>query len=233
MAARADIGQPTDDAIALGKDRREEILATAAHLFCKRGYRSTSLQHIADVIGFTKQAIYYYFESKDQILFEIMSRTIRAGIERVRTIQREESKPSNALRRALAEHVNTVLTHLEVNVVFNREHEFLSPQRSEIIKGQQREYNLMIRQIYCDGISSGDFRGIDPTVAVNTMLVACNSAYLWYKPAGCLTVDEIAGTIIDLLASGFLAPDAKASEPAAGRAMPFAASMRDSAATHS
>lgn len=51
---------------------RERILAAAAELFARRGFASASLQDVADQLGITKAALYYHFESKDDILLTVL-----------------------------------------------------------------------------------------------------------------------------------------------------------------
>lgn len=46
----------------------QRILEAARALFAARGYRATSMQAIADELGITKAALYYHFDSKDEIL---------------------------------------------------------------------------------------------------------------------------------------------------------------------
>ncbi len=47
---------------------RERILDVSLRLFTEQGYEGTSLREIADELGFTKAALYYHFQSKEQIL---------------------------------------------------------------------------------------------------------------------------------------------------------------------
>ena len=50
------------------RDTRQRILDVASELFAEQGYDATSLREIADRMGFTKAALYYHFQSKDDIL---------------------------------------------------------------------------------------------------------------------------------------------------------------------
>ena len=64
-------------------DTRERILAVATELFTEQGYDATSLRQIADRLGFTKAALYYHFQSKEQIftaLLEPANARERAGL---------------------------------------------------------------------------------------------------------------------------------------------------------
>jgi AcrR family transcriptional regulator len=50
---------------------RRRLLTAAARLFAQRGYQATSVDDIAEAAGFSKGAVYYNFDSKDE-LFEAL-----------------------------------------------------------------------------------------------------------------------------------------------------------------
>jgi AcrR family transcriptional regulator len=52
-------------------DTRQQILDVALDLFTRQGYDKTSLRDIAEVLGFTKAALYYHFERKEDIFIEL------------------------------------------------------------------------------------------------------------------------------------------------------------------
>jgi AcrR family transcriptional regulator len=56
----------------MAQDTRERILEVARELFTEQGYDGTSLREIADRLGFTKAALYYHFQSKDQIMLALL-----------------------------------------------------------------------------------------------------------------------------------------------------------------
>ncbi len=62
---------------AQAEKTRQQILETAQRLFADVGYDATSLQMIADEMGLTKAAVYYYFRAKADILHAIMQPGIR------------------------------------------------------------------------------------------------------------------------------------------------------------
>src|SRR5437762_9538872 len=71
--------------------RRIEICRTAAQIFRQRGFDATSVSDIAQALGLTKAGLYHYFESKEALLFEIMT----FGLDRVRD---EVIEPVRAIR---------------------------------------------------------------------------------------------------------------------------------------
>jgi AcrR family transcriptional regulator len=77
MAAQQVEARVADPAEAMGT--RERILEVATELFTEKGYDKTSLREIAERLGFTKAALYYHFESKEDILLALHMRLHEFG----------------------------------------------------------------------------------------------------------------------------------------------------------
>src|SRR5690606_2591801 len=73
-----------DEAVASPEQQRElkrrAILRVASRLFNEKGFHGTSLDEIADVLGVTKTALYYYVRSKDALLYECMILSYGCGV---------------------------------------------------------------------------------------------------------------------------------------------------------
>ncbi|PJE29698.1 transcriptional regulator, TetR family [Pseudooceanicola antarcticus] len=67
----------------LRERKRRAALRVASRLFNEKGYHATSLDEIADRIGVTKTALYYYFRNKEELLYECIELSLKAG-ERAR-----------------------------------------------------------------------------------------------------------------------------------------------------
>jgi len=76
---------------------REQILAEAARLFRQQGYAATTLRQVADAAGIKAGSIYYHFDSKDQILGEVLDKGIELVMQAVR--QRIDALPPDASYR--------------------------------------------------------------------------------------------------------------------------------------
>lgn len=67
---------------------REEILDIAAGLFVDRGFAATSTRDIAEAVAIRQASIYYHFPSgKDEILGELLQRSIRPTLDRIEKIE--------------------------------------------------------------------------------------------------------------------------------------------------
>jgi TetR/AcrR family transcriptional regulator, cholesterol catabolism regulator len=186
-----------------GVDRRSEIISVSTTLFRERGYHATSLDHIADRIGFTKPAIYYYFKSKEEILFAIVDNVVEGALERMRAIADREGSASDRLHDLLVENTRVVLENIEANTVFYNERGLLSPERERDIREREREYTNVVRNLYVQGVEAGELLDIDPRVATATLLGASIWAYRWFDGRGRLSIDQVADDVARLLMSGY------------------------------
>jgi AcrR family transcriptional regulator len=55
-----------------GIERATQILGIAQQMFCDRGYNGTSMDEIAEAVGILKGSLYYYVDSKEDLLFRIV-----------------------------------------------------------------------------------------------------------------------------------------------------------------
>ena len=78
--------EPADKRAQQRELKRNAVLQTAAQLFNERGFHATSLDDIAERLNVSKPTVYYYVESKDQILLECVKIALdlmQAGIDEV------------------------------------------------------------------------------------------------------------------------------------------------------
>lgn len=185
--------------------RKSQIIDVSTGLFREKGYHATSLDDIADRIGFTKPAIYYYFKSKEDILFAIVDEIVDSGLERMQAVAATDASPTEKMHDLLVENTKVILENLDANSVFYNERGLLSPEREEAIREREREYTRVARQIYIDGVAAGEFTDVDPALATATLLGASIWAHRWFDPNGSLTTDEVAEQIATLLLEGYRA----------------------------
>lgn len=186
-----------------GEERREQILMTARELFYRQGYRQTSQNDIARSLGITGPALYYYFNNKEDILFEIRDQIVRESLDRVRAIVQADGAPADKLRQILRAHVLTLIDNAAPNVVFDRERGHLSGNREKVIREHEREYEDLLRTLYADGVRDGSFRDVHPTIAVGSLLAACNWIHHFNAADHGLDADSIADIVGGLLEQGY------------------------------
>lgn len=186
-------------------ERRAQILEKAAHLFCVKGYDSTSMSDIADEVGITKAGLYYFVESKEHLLYLITDYGLDLLDEVVVKPLEGVSDPREHLDRLIARHVHMVLHRpREVTIILHER---------TALKGVYREKILQRKKAYIDYVrnllrrlqkSGQGRRELDATAATFFLLGALNWVYQWYKVDGRLTEEDLARELSALFARGFL-----------------------------
>ncbi|MFK0376660.1 TetR/AcrR family transcriptional regulator [Pandoraea sp. NPDC090278] len=178
---------------------RENILEVATRLFIERGFDGTSFNDIADVVGVTRPALYYYFKSKEAILEVLTAVVTRAAGELASEAMPDDLRqPSAMLRHLVLRHAHLILTHpLQFRVV-ERNEDNLPPEQRQLAEQSRRAVLEQFRHAIELGIERGQFRVMDAKVAAFSIIGMCNWTAWWFTPSGSRNVEEIAAQIADM-----------------------------------
>lgn len=187
--------------------RRGELLDVAIALFYEKGYENTTLQDIADRMGFTKAAIYYYAKNKEELLVEIYTSIVEPAIADAQSMAARPA-PDGATRfvRLIEQHLQTFLSNIEANAVFEVQNFSLSDLAKRRIQSLARTYDNILREVYDAGIADGSIAAGDSAIAVNAVIGMCNSAHRWYRPRGKYSVDQVIKELVSLVETGIRQP---------------------------
>ncbi|MCZ7575209.1 MAG: TetR/AcrR family transcriptional regulator [Ardenticatenaceae bacterium] len=178
--------------------RRDELLVSAAHLFCEKGYHATSMEDIARTLGILRGSLYHHIRSKEDLLIEIMTRGIGYLLELVRPIATSAQPADEKLGAMIRAHVLAITSHPDVLTVFLHELKSVSPERLPEVLALRDEYEQLVRSVIAGGIDEGVFRPVDVPLATFGLLGLVNWLYQWYKPGGRRKPEEIADQFEDL-----------------------------------
>jgi len=191
-------------------DSRQEILRTAARLFQQRGYDATSMNDVAAALKLSKGGLYHHFQSKDEILFEIMNHAMEITEARVLAPVRNILDPEDRLRTLIRLHIEVVLSPAdrEITVMLHENHP-LPPALRKRINARKKEYIHFVESLIAEVQKEGGNRPfkarVSPRAAAFALLGMINWIYQWYKPEGDLQASTLAPQFIDLVFGGILA----------------------------
>ena len=77
-------------------ETKEQIIETALELFSQNGFLGTSMSDIASQLKITKGALYKHYESKQQILEQIIERMAKLDLERAKKYEMPETEQKNS-----------------------------------------------------------------------------------------------------------------------------------------
>lgn len=191
-------------------DSRQEILRTAARLFQQRGYDATSMNDVAAALKLSKGGLYHHFQSKDEILFEIMDHAMQITEERVLKPVRGIADAEERLRALIRLHIEVVLSprDREITVMLHENHP-LPPGLRRRINSRKKDYIHFLEKLMAEvqGKSRAAHGGkskVSPRAAAFALLGMINWIYQWYKPEGELQSQNLIAQFTELIFGGIL-----------------------------
>jgi AcrR family transcriptional regulator len=211
MASRATSGAPAK--LKKSELRREAILQTALEMFDRMGFANTSLDHIAKEIGIKREAIYYYFKNRSEILLSIIRPQSEALVLGIQEIARSDTDSRTKLFGAIRNHIERFDRQcLEMTVALRDIYLDDAKEVREVMNSTWRVYETTWTKIIADGQRSGEFaRHGDAKMIAFAILGMCNWLARWYDPRKSISVDELIQTYFDLIAQGLVTPTAVSS----------------------
>jgi AcrR family transcriptional regulator len=175
------------------QEPRQEILRAAARLFQQQGYDATSMNDVAAALKLSKGGLYHHFQSKDEILFHIMSHAMEITELRVINVARRIEDPEERLRTLIRLHIGVVLSEedREITVMLHENHP-LPPALRRKINGRKKDYVHFVENLIAEvQRQRNSTSSVTPRAAAFALVGMINWIYQWYKPGGALTGDAI------------------------------------------
>ncbi|MBN1367828.1 MAG: TetR family transcriptional regulator [Dehalococcoidales bacterium] len=194
------IKENTQSAAAL---RKEEVMNVAARLFAAKGYHATTLDQIAEEIGVTKPALYYYVSNKEDILRTIVNRMMEP-MEEVSKIGESKLSPREKLSAIIQVLVRFAADRRDTALIAFEQSNILPKRSRDALRRRQKDVETTVQQVINDGIAQGCFNDIDAKMACFAILAVSNGAYRWYKPGGNFAPDNISEQFVRLFENGYL-----------------------------
>jgi TetR/AcrR family transcriptional regulator, cholesterol catabolism regulator len=179
--------------VANHEDRWTDIVERAGAIFYRKGYEATSLQDIADSVGLLKGSIYYYIKTKEDLLYELVSRAqdmFEATLE-----EDEETARSPApvrLRAFIGRWMALTSREREWGLVAEREFMRLSRRRLKRVIERRDELSGYVKDLIRQGIGEGAFDpSTDESVGATAIFELMKTSHLWHRPSGPLSMVEL------------------------------------------
>jgi TetR/AcrR family transcriptional regulator, cholesterol catabolism regulator len=187
----------------------DEIVRAAAAAFGDVGYRTATLETIAERAGLSKVTLYRYVDSKEALLSLVVERIIAEFQRGLRRIIAERRPADDTLRRIVRYQVELLAEHLPFLTVFFSEESGLPPPMAARAQRAKRQYDQAIERVVREGVEAGLLRDLPPRLVVFGLLGMCNWLHKWYRPGGPRSAAEIADVFVALLEHGYLAQPAE------------------------
>ena len=105
------------------EQRRQQLVATARELFARRGYRSTTMDDIAEAAGVTKPLVYQHFSSKRALYLELVDSIAQELLLAVRSAVMQADGPRQQVEMGFAAYFRLVVSREdEFRLLYGRDH---------------------------------------------------------------------------------------------------------------
>jgi TetR/AcrR family transcriptional regulator, cholesterol catabolism regulator len=181
-------------------DRRlAKILVHATDVFFQKGYEGASMRDLSRASGVSLSGLYYYFESKEKLLYLIQKHTFTTIVERLRERLKEVSDPEMRVRVFILNHLEYFLANQKAMKVLSHEDEVLKNGFGSEIAAIKREYYRICIELM-DNLQRAKGLEFSSRLAVLSLFGMMNWIYTWHNPR----VDADARELADQMGSIFL-----------------------------
>lgn len=187
-------------------DSRQEILRAAARLFQQQGYDATSMNDVAAALRLSKGGLYHHFQSKDEILFDLMIHAMDITEERVIAPAKQIADPEERLRTVIRRHIAVVLSERdrEITVMLHENHP-LSLALRRRINARKKDYVHFLENLIAEvQRARGSKQAVTPRAAAFALLGMINWIYQWYRPEGSLQEQSLVEQYTEIFLRGAL-----------------------------
>jgi TetR/AcrR family transcriptional regulator, cholesterol catabolism regulator len=186
----------SDKALATKSEKsRQSVLEAAARLFRQQGYSATTLRQIASMAEIKAGSIYYYFDSKEAILDEVLDQGLHRIFEAVKTALKKAGKISHRRRIGLA--IETHLVALLEASDFTSANIRIYGQLPERLKNRHRSlrraYAKYWDQLFLDARRAGEIRADIEIVPLRIFVLgSLNWTVEWFSYSKKESVQKLA-----------------------------------------
>ena len=180
------------------------ILRVSAQVFAQRGFEATSIRDISRETGVSLSGLYYYFESKQHLLYLIQNAAFTYVVDHLMVRLQGLADPVERLRLLVLNHVEYFLSHPNEMKVLSHEEAALSDPYRQKIEVTKRRYYSLARQTFDAVVEKGIAPGISPRVAVLSLFGMMNWVYKWHKPGVDPDAEELTAAIVGIFLHGVL-----------------------------
>jgi len=194
------------------------ILRSASSVFADKGFDGASIRDISAATDVSLSGLYYYFRSKDELLFLIQRHCFETILDRLRSDLEGVRGPEERLRVLVHNHLRFFSENIAEMKVLSHEADVLPEEYRGEIVALKREYNEAMAEILSALAPERD--GVDLRVATFSLFGMMNWIYTWYRPGKDVPVDRLAEHMLHLFLHGYRSPVDRALQPGGGETGP-------------
>lgn len=184
--------------------RRGEILNAAIGVIVQKGFLETSMREIAEAAGVGKSTLYDYFPSKDEIMIAYVVDEVERMTSQAQAIIRQDISVTEKFRHIWRNHLESMLANKYLYIKISFESQRLSLESQQRIQHHRHAYQDMLCELVEAGIRRGEFRPVNPLLAIRAMFSLLTPMVYTSRPTG--SPEQMLEEALDIIFKGMQAP---------------------------
>ena len=185
-------------------DRRlAEILTHATEVFCEKSYEGASMRDLSRASGMSLAGLYYYFESKERLLFLIQRHTFSTIVQRLKGRLEGVSDQEERIRIFILNHLEYFLANQQAMKVLSHEADVLKNGFGSEVAAIKREYYRICVGLLED-LKRAQGLEFSTRIAVLSLFGMMNWIYTWHNPRVDADAEHLAGEMGDIFLGGVI-----------------------------
>lgn len=179
------------------------ILTAAAAVFSEKGYHNASIREIARASGFSLAGLYYYFSSKEELLYLVQDHALEELLRGLEERLTGVHEPEQRLRILIDNQLTYFVSNMAAMKVLSHEATSLKREYRERLRARKRRITAIASEILREIQPRSDF---DARVATFALFGMMNWIYNWYRPGRDVPVNRLVEDITSIFLGGYAGP---------------------------
>ena len=185
-------------------EKLQSILKTSAKIFAEKGFHHTSVRDISRATKMSLSGLYYYFTTKEELLYLIQERCFVTLLEHWEQIDAPGSDVRGRIRAFAENHLGFFLHNMPEMKVMAHEDESLTGEFDDKILVLKRRYVKVIMDLMAELQETSGAKGIDLRLATFSLFGMMNWIYTWYQPRRDLPISQLIEQMLRIYFFGLL-----------------------------
>jgi len=185
-------------------EKLQKILKTSAKIFAGKGFHKTSVRDISRATRMSLAGLYYYFTTKEELLYLIQERCFVTLLQRWEQAATAEMDVRARIRVFAENHLSFFLHNMHEMKVMAHEDESLTGEFNDKILVLKRRYVKVIMGLIEELQEQEGGKGIDLRVATFSLFGMMNWIYTWYQPKRDLSLRQLMEQMLRIYFFGVL-----------------------------
>lgn len=184
--------------------KRDVIISRSAGLFRAKGYASSSMRELAELLGVEAPSLYNHIGGKGELLQQICTKVALQFNNQMEEVNAGAASSSAKIESLIRFHIWMMMEHYDEVYVSNHDWRYLNEPYLAKFLAQRKIYEGKFIAIINDGIIKGDLKNLNPFVAVLTILSAVRGLEFWQRHKKDIPAVELEEAMVNHLLNGLI-----------------------------